>query len=81
MPFPLYETLVHALPWWATTIYGVGKLTAIERVDQMQDKAHAQAQWEHTRAGAGLVGFQRPGRLRVLALESWKLPRIYCVCR
>jgi len=35
------------------TIYGVGKLTAIEHVDQMQNKAHAQGQGKHAQASAG----------------------------
>jgi len=37
------------------TICGVGELTAMEHVDQMQHKAHAQAQVNHTQAGAGHV--------------------------
>ena len=36
-----------------TRIDGVGKLTAIENVDQMQDNAHAQAKGKHAQAGSG----------------------------
>jgi len=37
----------------ARTIYGIEKLTVIEYVDQMQDKAHAQAQGKHAQTSAG----------------------------
>jgi len=35
------------------TVYGVGKLTAMEHVDEMQDKARGQGRVKQTQAGAG----------------------------
>jgi len=40
-PFLLDEILVHALPGWTRTIHGVRRLTTIQHIDWMQDKAHA----------------------------------------